>query len=401
MKIAYLTGEYPRATDTFIQREVLNLRKHGIEVETFSIRKPSENHLVGAEQKAERARTHYLLPLNPFFLLWCHLFALLRSPLSYWQGMKLAWQTSQPGFRGGLFQIFYFLEAGVLAYRLRRQGITHLHNHIANSSCTVAMLAAKIGGGTFSFTMHGPHIFFEPHRWRLDEKIRQASFVSCISHFCRSQGMLFVSPEHWSKLHIIHCGVEPDLFKPVQHEGQGNRLLYVGRLAAMKGLPVLFEAMNKLKDQLPDLKLTVVGDGSERSEIEKMAEALGVRDRIDFVGYKSQTEVREYLQASDIFVLPSFAEGVPVVLMEAMAAGLPVLTTRIAGVPELVVHKESGWLVPPGDAAALVNGISMLVNGCTLRNQFGQAGHENVVAEFNVIFESKKLADIFQQTSTV
>ncbi|MDB9528197.1 glycosyltransferase family 4 protein [Oscillatoria sp. CS-180] len=395
MKIAYLTGEYPRATDTFIQREVSNLRKHGMAVETFSIRKPSEEHLVGAEQKAERARTHYLLPLNPLFLIWCHLICALRSPRNYWQGIKLAWQTSQPGFKGGLFQLFYFLEAVVLAHKLRQQDISHLHNHIANSSCTVAMLAAKIGGGTFSFTMHGPHIFFEPHRWRLDEKIRQASFVSCISHFCRSQGMLFVSPDHWSKLRIIHCGVEPDLFQPKQHEGQGNHLLYVGRLAAMKGLPVLFEAMDKLKDQLPDLKLTVVGDGGERSDIEAIAQELDLSDRIDFVGYKSQTEVREYLQTADIFVLPSFAEGVPVVLMEAMAAGVPVLTTRIAGVPELVTHNESGWLVPPGDTVALADGLKMLVNDAALRNQFGKAGHDKVVAEFNVVQESKKLSEIF------
>ena len=400
MKIAYFTGEYPRATDTFIQREVFNLRKHGLEVHTFSVRKPSADHLVGDEQRAELARTDYLLPLNPLFLLWCHLNCLLRNFGAYWQGLKLAWQTSQPGIRGGLYQLFYFLEAAVLAHKLRRHGIQHIHNHIASSSCTVTMLAAKIGGGTFSFTMHGPHIFFEPHRWCLDEKIRQASFVACISNFCRSQGMLFVSPEHWSKLRIIHCGVEPELFTPVQHEGAGNRLLYVGRLAAMKGLPVLFEALSRLKDHFPSVKLTVVGDGSERDEITAIAQSLNLAKHIDFVGYKSQTEVREYLQASDIFVLPSFAEGVPVVLMEAMAAGVPVLTTQIAGVPELVTHDSSGWLVPPGEVAILTEGLATLINDTELRNRLGKAGQEKVTAEFNVVLEAQKLADIFQQTAT-
>jgi len=399
MKIAYITGEYPRATDTFIQREVSNLRKHGLEVQTFSVRKPSLDHLVGEEQKAERARTDYLLPLNPLLLLWCHLSCLLKNPASYWQGVKLAWQTSQPGFKGGLYQLFYFLEAAVLAHRLRCQGIRHIHNHIATSSCTVAMLAAQIRGGTFSFTMHGPHIFFEPYRWRLDEKIRQAKFVSCISNFCRSQGMLFVSPDHWDKLRIIHCGVEPELFTPVNHQGQGTHLLYVGRLAAMKGLPLLFEALSQLKARYPDVKLTVVGDGGEREEIKAIAQSLNLANQIDFVGYKSQTEVREYLQTSDIFVLPSFAEGVPVVLMEAMAAGVPVLTTQIAGVPELVTHGNSGWLVPPGNVASLTEGLAALIDDADLRNRFGKAGQDKVAAEFNVFLEAKKLADIFRQVA--
>ena len=397
MKIGYLTGEYPRATDTFIQREVFQLRKQGIEVQTFAIRRPGDNHLVGEEQKAERARTQYVLPLNFLYLLWCHLNCLFRSPSQYWQGIQLARKTSQPGIKGGLFQLFYFLEAVVLAQKLRKQEIQHLHNHIANSSCTVAMLAAVVNGGTFSFTMHGPHIFFEPHRWHVDEKIRQAAFVSCISHFCRSQGMLFVAPEHWRKLRIIHCGVEPDLFAPVPHQDEGKRLLYVGRLAAMKGLPVLFESLAQLRERYPDLKLTVVGDGQERPEIEASAHRLGLRQMIDFVGYKSQTEVREYLQQTDIFILPSFAEGVPVVLMEAMAASVPVLTTRIAGVPELVKHGESGWLVPPGDQQSLADSLAMLVEDADLRKRLGEKGRAKVALDFNIETEAKKLADIFRQ----
>ncbi|MEO0986352.1 MAG: glycosyltransferase [Cyanobacteria bacterium J06639_14] len=396
MEIAYLTGEYPRATDTFIQREVFQLRQQGIEVQTFSIVKPDDTHLVGAEQKAERARTQYVLPLNLLYLLWCHLSCLLRHPRQYWQGIQLAWQTSKPGWKGGVYQFFYFLEAAVIAHKLHQRGIQHLHNHIANSSCTVAMLAATINGGTFSFTMHGPHIFFEPYLWRVDEKIRQAAFVSCISHFCRSQGMLFVSPEHWPKLRIIHCGVEPDLFAPIPHQEQGQRLLYVGRLAAMKGLPVLFEALSQLRQRYPDLQLTVVGDGQERPEIEASAQQLGLDKMVDFVGYKSQADVRAYLQQTDIFILPSFAEGVPVVLMEAMAAAVPVLTTRIAGVPELVEHGQSGWLVPPGDQQTLAESLAMLVDDADLRKRLGEAGRAKVAADFNVETEVKKLAAIFQ-----
>ncbi|NJM85531.1 MAG: glycosyltransferase family 4 protein, partial [Leptolyngbyaceae cyanobacterium RM2_2_21] len=361
MRIGYLTGEYPRATDTFIQREVAALRALDIDIQTFSVRKPDQSHAVGLEQKEERDRTLYLLPTNLLKILFAHLALLLRSPLRYFKALQLAGKTSQPGIKGALYQAFYFAEAGLLAAQVQRLSIQHLHNHLANSSCTVAMLAAKLGGFTFSFTLHGPHIFFEPHRWRLDEKIKQALFVSCISHFCRSQAMLFAPIETWDKMPIIHCGVEPDLFAPTQNLTEQVKLLYVGRLAAMKGLPILLKSLVQLKEAHPNLQLTVVGDGEERTSLEASVQQLGLQSMVEFVGYQSQSSVRQYLQQTDIFVLPSFAEGVPVVLMEAMATQVPVIATRIAGISELVEEGQSGYLVPPSDTEALREKIEVLI----------------------------------------
>jgi len=391
MRIAYLTGMYPRATDTFIQREVSVLRQKGLEVYTFSVRRPGDEHIVGPEQKTEREQTFYILPPNPITLVWSHLILLFTSPGRYLKALALAWSTNQPGLRGTLYQLFYFAEAGILAQQIRAKQIQHLHNHIADSCCTVAMLAAELGGFTFSFTMHGPYIFFEPYRWRIDQKITRSLFVICISHFCRSQGMLFAPTDTWNRLHIVHCGVDPALFNLVSHNQPGKRLLYVGRLSAAKGLPILLESLVMLKSSHPEIILTVVGDGEDRAELEQMTARLELNDNVKFVGYQSQAKVREYMQETDVFVLPSFAEGVPVSLMEAMAAGVPVVTTQIAGVSELVENGVSGYIVPPGDSTTLAERIKILLTEPQRRNQFGVAGREKVETEFNLNHEVARL----------
>ena len=218
MKIAYLTGEYPRATDTFIQREVAALRKQGVQIKTFSVRPTGEEHMVGEEQKQERNQTFYILPPKPIKLLQAHLNLFVNSPKRYLQALKLAWSTRIYGLKGNLYQLFYFLEACILAQEINRQKIPHLHNHFGNSSCSVAMLAAELGGFSYSFTIHGPHIFFEPYHWRLDEKVNRALFICCISHYCRSQTMIFAPIDKWKKMHIVHCGIDPKLFQVSSHQ---------------------------------------------------------------------------------------------------------------------------------------------------------------------------------------
>ncbi|HZL36046.1 MAG TPA: glycosyltransferase family 4 protein [Tepidisphaeraceae bacterium] len=394
LRIGYMTGEYPRATDTFIQREVAALRETGVHVETFSVRKPAENENVGPEAQAERAATSYLLPACPWDLFKTHVALLVRSPGRYLAALRTAIRVRPPGVKALLLQGAYFAEAGLVARRMRGHQLTHLHNHFSNSSCSVAMLAAQLGGFTFSFTMHGPAEFFEPKYWRVDEKIRRALFVCCISHFCRSQAMIFAPREKWEKLHIVHCGVEMSLFQKATHQGDGHRLLFVGRLAPVKGLCVLFDALALLKRDRPGVVLTIAGDGPDRQILEAKARDLGMYDNVRFVGYQSQAQVRELLGQTDVFVMSSFAEGVPVVLMEAMASGVPVVATRIAGIPELVEEGVSGYLVPPGDPEPLADCIAALLEDPELRNRFGKAGRAEVRAEFNLAYESQRLVKI-------
>lgn len=393
-RIAYMTGQYPRATDTFIQREVAALRQRGVHVETISVRKPGKNHGGGAEQQDERARTFYLLPPCLLNLFTSHAKLLLGSPLRYLSGLRLAMKTRPRGLKAAIWQLAYFAEAGMVASRLRKHGLTHLHNHMSDSSCSVAMLASELGGFPFSFTMHGPREFFEPDHWRLDEKLRRARFVCCISHFCRSQGMIFAPPDKWNRMHIVHCGVDPAQFRPVRHSGPGRRLLFVGRFTAEKGLRILLEAFAMLCRRYPNLELNLAGDGPERAAMEDRARSLGIENEVRFLGFQSQAQVRELLARTDVFALASFAEGVPVVLMEAMAAGVPVVATQIAGIPELVEDGDSGFLVPPGDAKSLADRIGQLLDDPALRNRLAQSAREIVETDFNLLYESQRLCEI-------
>ncbi|MEL6260115.1 MAG: glycosyltransferase family 4 protein [Cyanobacteria bacterium J06626_6] len=394
MRIAYLTGTYPRATDTFIQREVAGLRSQGVEVHTFAVRRPSDDHIVGPEQASERSQTFYILPPKIAILLKAHGSLFLRSPGRYLRAIALALKTRQPDLTGLLYQLFYFLEAGVLAAQIRERQISHLHNHFGNTSCSVAMLAAALGGFSYSFMLHGPAIFFEPNRWCLDEKIERASFVTCISQYCRSQAMVFAPYETWNRLHIVHCGVNPAQFSQVTHQGAGHRLLFVGRLAAVKGLPMLLESVSQLKAKIPNILLTVVGDGPDRALLESLTTQLDLTEQVNFVGYQSQAAVRRYLQETDVFVLPSFAEGVPVVLMEAMMSGVPVVATQIAGVSELVEDSVSGFLVPPSSVSELCDRIRTLLIDGELRRRFGAQGMARVREQFDISKEAEKLAQL-------
>lgn len=398
MRIAYITGQYPRATDTFIQREVFALRDQGVEVHTFSIRQTGDEHIVGQEQESEQSKTFYVLPISPAKLLLIHAQLLFQDPKRYLNTIKLAISTCFPGVRGLLYQLFYFVEAGVVAREMQFRNLSHLHNHSPQSSGNVTLLAAEMGGFTFSLTLHGPYVFFSAEQWHLREKLNRALFISCISHFARSQGMLYASLETWSRMHIIHCGVNSDQFQLVTHQGIGHRLLYVGRLATTKGLPILLESLASLKSTFPNLVLTVVGDGTDKLVLQEIVSRLGIQEAVEFVGYQSQSKVREYMQQTDILVLPSFAEGIPVVLMEAMAAGLPVVTTRIAGINELVEDGVSGYLVPPGDMTSLAEAIKNLLKDEQLRTIFGKAGRCKVEQDFNVEKEVKHLYKIMHSS---
>jgi glycosyltransferase involved in cell wall biosynthesis len=400
VRIAYLTGYYPGTTDIWLQREVRALRSLGVDVHTFSVRPTDAATLLSDDQRDEHRRTTRLLPMPLGRVVAAHARWLLRHPGRYLRTAKLARATHGPGLRPTLLQAAYFAEAGVLARELQRRGIGHLHNHLSDASCTVTMLTAGLAGCTFSFSMHGPSIFYEPEKWRIDEKIRRAEFVACISWFCRSQAAAWVESEHWPKLKIIHCGVDASIIPPTTAQA-GNRLLFVGRLTAFKGVPILLQAMQTVREAHPDVHLTVVGDGPDRALLERMSTDLGLDANVSFVGSRAPSDVAELLGATDVFVLPSFAEGVPVVLMEALAAEVPVVTTRIAGVGELVEEGVSGLLVPPSDAGSLAAAIGELLADPARRRSMGAAGRRTVIEHFDSITEARRLLSLFTATDPV
>lgn len=394
-KLAYLTSLYPAVSHTFIQREITALRDLGFEIETCSMRKPEQSHLTGPEETAAAASTFYILAAarRPATLPLALLDGLMH-PARFLRALGLAWRTAPPGTKGHLKQGYYFAEALILARYLKTRGVAHLHNHFADPSATVAMLTSALSGIPFSYTLHGPAELYEPEKWQLREKTARAAFVVCISHFARSQAMYFSDPAHWGKLRIVHCGVLPEIYEqaaPPEHKG--TEIIFVGRLTAIKGLRVLLEAFAEARTTRPNLRLTLVGDGDDRSHLERLAAPLG--DAVRFAGFLSQGEVAQALATSDVLVLPSFAEGLPVVLMEALASARPVIATQVAGVGELVEDGINGFLVPPGDTSALAERIGRIADHPDLRAQMGMAGREKVKAEFDIRQEAARIGALF------
>lgn len=397
LRVAYLCGEYPRATDTFIQREIAALRSEGVEVETISVRRPQQGEAGTAEQEGERQRTHYMLPCSPWRLLADHSGCIVRAPVRYLKALRTAVCVRSPGIKSLAYQFFYFAEAGLVATELRRRRVSHIHSHAPDASGYVTMLAAEIGGLTFSMTLHGFGALSEPSRWRLREKLERSLFAVCVSSWARGQAMLWTDSSHWGKYHVVHCGIDPAQFQPRTHDQRGKRILFIGRFDPVKGLPLLIEAIERLAADHPDVHLDLVGDGPLRPEIERQIRERRLDGGVTSHGYLSQAQCRERLCEADVLVISSFAEGVPVVLMEAMASGVPVLAPWIAGIPELVENGVSGVLVPSGDVESLASGLSMLLTNPALRSRLAQAGRLKVEREFNTQLEATRLIHIFRE----
>jgi colanic acid/amylovoran biosynthesis glycosyltransferase len=404
VRIAYFCSAYPAISHTFILREVEALRRLGLQITTFSIRRTPADQLLAETDRAAAATTTAILPFR-HRQLGAHLRLLLRSPEAYISTLRGALRLAPPGVRGRLWQLFYFAEAVVLWNECRKQGIRHIHVHLANAAADIALLAARIGSDleperpwSWSFTMHGPTEFHDLRHFRLAEKVESAGFVVCISDFARSQLMSVTDPERWNRLHVVHVGIPVDQFtRAHDRNGSGHApvILYIGRLVPEKGQTILLEAVARLTGRGLDVELQLAGDGALRPELERTATRLDIADRVTFLGAVGQEELRELYERAAVFCLPSFAEGVPVVLMEAMAMGLPVVTTRIAGIPELVEHERSGILVAPGRADELTDSLASLLEEPELRQNLGANGRHAVAAGFDSEDSATRLQALF------
>jgi glycosyltransferase involved in cell wall biosynthesis len=393
MRIAYLASRYPAVSHTFIQREIAGLRDEGVTIDTFAIRRAQPDEVLSRADEAEARATYALLPVRVTHLLRAHLRALVRHPRGYKDTLAEALRLAPAGARGALWQVFYFGESVLLWDRCRRRGATHVHAHFANVASDVALLATHLGReagegpDSWSLTMHGSTEFYDVPGYRLAEKAREAAFVACVSDFTRSQMMLFVEEEHWPKLALVRCGVDPERFAPRGSDGGAAgpvRILAVGRLVGGKGFALLLDAVHALVERGHDIALTVVGDGPSRAHLHAQAERLALGDRVEWVGALGQDDIRERYAAADVFCLPSFAEGVPVVLMEAMAMEVPVVATRLAGIPELVEDGTSGLLVTPARADELADALGRLAADADLRARLGAAGRRAVLEGYDL-----------------
>ncbi len=403
-RVCYVTSHYPALSHTFVMREVLGLRAAGVEVDTVSVHRAGESSLLAETDRREAERTWKIFPLQIREFARAHASAVLSHPVAYSRTLDHAVRAAPDGFRGPLWQLFYFAEAIALWDHAKRLGTRHLHAHLANVAADICWWASEFGNCAeraktwrWSFTMHGPTELFAVEQFNLARKVAHADLVVCISDFTRSQLMYVSQPEHWEKLEIIHCGADLGRY-PFQppRQGAGFVVLCVARLAAQKGLEVLLSAVKVVAERGIDVQLVLVGEGPMRERLLRRAERLGITHRVKLEGAVGQDEMARYYAKADVFCLPSFAEGVPVVLMEAMASGRAVVATRIAGVPELVEEGVSGLLVAPGNVDELAGALERLSSSPEEREKMGVAGRQKVVEDFDAEGNAAELAQLFR-----
>jgi glycosyltransferase involved in cell wall biosynthesis len=401
VRIAYLLHRFPRITDTFIRREIRSLQELGTDVRVISVWKPKQFEITTTILAEWSHDTQFALPRSTLSIVLIVLTFAVRSPLRFIEAARVAFLTSRPGARGLLYQSFYFVEAILVADLLRCNTIAHVHNHIGDHSGTVTMLAAKLAGIGYSITFHGWPVFFDAKYSRIKEKVQGARFTRSISYFCRSQLMMFSECDDPSSFKIVHCGLDIDKYNYRAPRQEIRNLLCVSRLSPEKGLTVLIRALSLLRERGYDLELRVAGDGPTKEHLQKLASEIGLAERIHFIGFLSEDEIIRELRDSDLFVLPSFIEGIPVSAMEAMAVGLPVIATNVAGTSELIEDGKTGILVRPSDAEALADAVVRLIKDYEFRLRAAELGRKKVIDEFDIHKEAAKLNAHFIESCDV
>ncbi len=400
MRVGYLVNQYPLTSHSFIRREIAALEAQGVEVLRFSLR-PVREGLVSAADRQEGERTRAVLAEGAIG----HALALgalaVSRPLALARALVLAVRFGWRSDRGLLRHFAYLAEACVLARWLRRARVQHLHAHFGTNPAMVALLCRELGGPRFSFTVHGPEEFDKPEFIGLGEKIRRAAFVVAVSSFGRSQLCRWARYEDWAKLEVVHCGVDEEWLRaPPSAVPAEPRLVCVGRLSQQKGHLLMVEAAARLAAEGLPFEIVVAGDGPLRGRLEDLVQRLGLERRVRIAGWMSAEEVRQAILGSRALLLPSFAEGLPVVVMEALALGRPVITSAVAGIPELVESGVTGWLIPAGSLESLVSAMRAALQASPERlAEMGRAGAALVARRHDAAEEARKLAALFRSAA--
>ncbi len=399
MRIGYLTSLYPSMSHTFIRREIDELRRRGLDIATFSVRSPAPKDLKSKLDHDAFHETGYLLPLSPRRYARAQIWALSNKPLGYLKTFGLALGHRPPGIKGFVLSIAHFLEAMVLASDLRRLGVDHVHNHFANSAATVGFLTTRFLGLPWSMTLHAHSETDYPAGLLLGSKIESADFSACISYFGRAQAMRTVAPKHWPKLIISRCGIRlADLpARSPRAGGRRKRIVCVARLSAEKAHSGLLIAFSTLRKRGVDAELVLVGEGDERGNIERMSAEMGLADRVIMRGHLGEQDTLAEIASGDVFALASFMEGLPVVLIEAMALGVPAVASRLVGIPELIDDGREGLLFRPTDWDDLAAKLEQLLTDPALCERLTTAAKAKIASEFTIERAVQPMFDYFSK----
>jgi colanic acid/amylovoran biosynthesis glycosyltransferase len=395
--LAYLTSQYPKVSHSFIRREITALEKQGWQIFRLSIR-GWDSELVEAEDIRERAQTTFVLHAGALALLVATLRQFFSSPRRFLQAAALAGRMMRTSDRPFIWHLIYLVEACWIVRALGSRGIRHIHAHFGTNPAEVAMLAQELAGISYSFTIHGTGECDQARYIHLDEKIRRAAFVVAVSSFGRAQIFRVVEQRYWDKVKVVHCGIDrtfADIDAVVPAETV--RLVCVGRLSEEKGQLLLVKVAATLAKEGCKFQLVLVGDGELRRQIEQMIANNNLGNYVTITGYASASRVKEEILAARALILPSFSEGLPIVLIEAMVLGRPVISTYIAGIPELVIDGKTGWLVPAGSEEDLLGAIRKCLDTPkeTLK-AMGDLGRVRALERHDIDKQAEKLTNLFE-----
>ncbi|MCA9211487.1 MAG: glycosyltransferase family 4 protein [Planctomycetales bacterium] len=398
-RIAYIVSQYPMLSMIFIIREVLQLKRLGFEIDTSSINAADRGKegLVADEAK-EAELTYYIKPDGITGAIAAHIKTMVGNPIGYVRGWKRVSKLGKLDVKGLAMNVAYFTEALMTGVWMKRKKQTHLHAHLGSQATTVAMYTKDVFGITFSATVHGPDEFYNAPGQYLTEKVIASDFIVCISNFARSQLMKLSPYEHWHKLEVSRLGVDPSVFKPRPFNASPEtfEIICVGRLCPAKGQHILVEAIARIVSSgRKNIRLRIVGGGEDEASLKNQIRDLNLDDHIIMEGPVNQDRIRDLYSQADIFSIPSFAEGIPVVLMEAMAMEIPCVTTRITGIPELIRDGEDGLLVAPSSIEELADAITRLMDDQDLRKRLGENGRKRVTQDYDLAKNVDRLARVF------
>lgn len=392
MRIAYLMNTYPLTSTTFIRREMEALEAMGVEIKRYAVRH-WDGKLVDPLDIADQAKTHYLLSGRVLQLIFSFFVVLFTNPAGFFSATKVWLQVCK---NAGLSikHFAYFLQATYFYRLTKKEGLKHVHVHFSTNATTVAMLAKQMGGPSYSFTAHGPDEFVDPTAASMFLKVQHAAFVVAISNYCRVQLVRFSSYDFWEKIIIVHCGIHVDEFEPSFTFDENNQsLICVGRICPQKAQLLFPAAIAQIKNEFPNMHVHFIGDGESRAALEAGIKKYAVEKFVTIHGWKANLEVRKMVKQNRALLLPSFAEGLPVVIMEAFALGRPVISTYIAGIPELV-DSRCGWMIPAGSIDGIANAMrAALTTPVATLEKMGKEGRKRVEIEHNL----KTIAPILQQ----
>ena len=402
-KVAYLMSRFPKLTETFVLYEMLALQELGIDVRIYPLLR--ERQGVSHPEVAKLLPRVRFLPFLSLPILRAQLHFLRRKPGKYFrvlfEVLRGTWGNAN----------FFFGALGILpkavrfAYEMQKQGISHVHAHFASHPAVAGLVVHRLTGIPFSFTAHGSDLHVE--RRFLDKKVEGAAFVVTVSAYNKELIIRECGEDARGKIHVVHCGVDPDVFRPAPQRARRGppRLLCVASFEEVKGHKYLVEACQILRARGTPFVCDLVGEGPLEGKVEAQIKRAGLERMIRVHGGRPRPEVARLMAETDIMVLPSVPtrrgkrEGIPVALMEGMASGLPVVSTEISGIPELVENGCTGLLTPPRDVEALADALQRLLQSPELRSRMGRQGREKVFREFNLQRSAEQLSNLFLTTA--